>query len=184
MNGPNVVVGIGVGMDVASRRLVVVRHAKSAWPAGVPDRARPLGPRGLRDAPRMGQRIAELVGSVDLVVISPSQRTRETWALVNDALGHTGPVVIDARVYEGWGSHMLDLVLELPEEAGTVLILGHEPGVSELVLTLAGTAGDDLRDRVATKFPTCAVALLTSPRPWSDFGAGCAALEAFTTPRD
>ena len=79
---------------------------------------------------------------------------------------------------------MLDLVLELPEEAGTVLILGHEPGVSELVLSLAGTAGDDLRDRVATKFPTCAVALLSAERPWSDFGPGCAALETFTTPKD
>jgi len=179
-----VVVGIGDGMDAASRRLLVVRHAKSAWPAGVPDRARPLGPRGLRDAPLMGQRIAELVGSVDLVVVSPSQRTTETWSLINDELVHTGPVVIDARVYEGWGSHMLDLVLELPEEARTVLILGHEPGVSELVLTLAGGAGDHLRDRVATKFPTCAVALLTCLLPWSQFGAGCAALEAFTTPRD
>jgi phosphohistidine phosphatase len=79
---------------------------------------------------------------------------------------------------------MLDLVLELPEEARTVLILGHEPGVSELVLTLAGGAGGYLRDRVATKFPTCAMALLTCPLAWSQFGAGCAALEAFTTPKD
>ena len=171
-------------MDVASRRLLVVRHAKSAWPAGVPDRLRPLGPRGLRDAPRMGRRIRELVGAVDVVVVSPTQRTQETWALINEELGHTGPVLTDPRVYDAWGAHMLDLVRELPQDAGTVMILGHEPGVSELVLSLAGSARDDLRDLVATKFPTCAVALLHADRPWADFAPGCAALQTFTTPKD
>ena len=171
-------------MDVASRRLLVVRHAKSAWPVGVPDRSRPLGPRGLRDAPRMGQRIRELVGTVDIVVVSPTQRTQETWALINEELCHTGRVVTDPRVYDAWGANMLDLVRDLPEDASTVMILGHEPGVSELVLSLAGSAHDDLRDLVATKFPTCAVALLSADRPWSAFAPGCAALETFTTPKD
>jgi phosphohistidine phosphatase len=184
VRGPNVVAGIGDCMDVASRRLLVVRHAKSAWPAGVPDRARPRGPRGLRDAPRMGRRIRDLVGTVDVVVISPTQRTQETWALMNAELGHTGPVVTDPRIYDAWGAHMLDLVTELPEETRSAMILGHEPGVSELVLSLAGSARDDLRDLVATKFPTCAVALLSAARPWAQFGPGCAALETFTTPKD
>jgi phosphohistidine phosphatase len=138
----------------------------------------------MRDAPRMGQRIRELVGTVDVVVVSPSQRTQETWALINDKLGHTGRVVTDPRVYDAWGAHMLDLVRELPADAGTVMILGHEPGVSELVLSLAGSARDDLRDRVATKFPTCALALLRADRAWGEFVPGCAALETFTTPKD
>jgi phosphohistidine phosphatase len=171
-------------MDVASRKLLVVRHAKSAWPAGVPDRLRLLGPRGLRDAPRLGQRIRELVGTVDVVVLSPSQRTQETWALMNAELGHAGDVVIDPRVYDAWGAHMLDLVRELPPDARTVMILGHEPGVSELVLSLGGTARDGLRDLVAIKFPTCAVALLSADRSWADFEPGCATLETFTTPKD
>ena len=184
MGGPNAVAGIGDPMDVASRRLLVVRHAKSAWPAGVPDRLRPLGPRGLRDAPRMGQRIRELVGTVDVVVVSPTQRTQETWALINEELAHTGDVVTDPRVYDAWGAHMLDLVRDLPPDAHTVMILGHEPGVSELVLSLAGSSHDRLRDLVATKFPTCAVALLSAARPWADFAPGCAQLETFTTPKD
>ncbi len=170
-------------MNVASRRLLVVRHAKSAWPAGVPDRERPLGPRGLRDAPQMGQRIRGLVGAVDVAVVSPSRRTQETWSLINQELGHTGPVVTDPRVYQAWGAHMLDLVQDLPEDASTVLILGHEPGVSELVLSLAGPGHEELRDQVAVKFPTCAVALLSAERPWSEFAPGCAALEEFRTPR-
>lgn len=160
-----------------------MRHAKSAWPAGVPDSARPLGPRGLRDAPLMGRRIRELVGSVDVVVVSPTTRTRQTWDLINAELGHTGPVLTDPRVYDAWGAHMLDLVTELPQDARTAMILGHEPGVSELVLSLAGSTRDELRERVATKFPTCAVALLHAETTWAQFVPGCASLESFTTPR-
>ena len=112
------------------------------------------------------------------------QRTQQTWALINEELGHTGPVVTDPRIYEAWGAHMIDLVRDLPEDARTAMLLGHEPGVSELVLDLAGPAHADLRDRVATKFPTGAVAVLRADRPWSAFVPGCAALESFTTPRD
>jgi phosphohistidine phosphatase len=169
-------------MDAWTRRLVVVRHAKSAWPVGVPDSARPLGPRGERDAPRMGLRIRELVGTVDVVVISPTRRTEQTWQLMGPALGHTGPVRTDPRIYQGWGSHMIDLVRELPDDVSTAMLLGHEPGVSELVLALAGTG--EQRDRIAQKFPTCAVAVLGMSLPWSQVDHGCASLELFTTPKD
>ena len=171
-------------MDVASSRLLVVRHAKSAWPPGVPDRERPLGPRGQRDAPRMGRRIRELVGTLDLALISPTRRTQQTWELMNGELDHRGPVEIDQRIYDAWGGNMIDLVGQLPEQARTVLVLGHEPGVSELVLSLCGPGNPDLRLRVATKFPTCAVAVLTATAPWAALRPGHAELTAFTTPKD
>lgn len=183
MGDPFAVAGIGESMDFASRRLLVVRHAKSAWPAGVPDRVRPLGPRGLRDAPRMGQRIREMVGTLDVVVISPTSRTGQTWELLNESLGHTGPVVTDPRIYDAWGANMLDVVRELPDEARTALILGHEPGVSELVLTLADAGPRRLLDEVATKFPTCAVAVLETQFEWAQVEPGCATLESFTSPK-
>ena len=184
MDDPNVVVRIGEPMDVTTRRLLVVRHAKSAWPIGVPDSERPLGPRGLRDAPRMGQRIRDLVGAVDVVVVSPTQRTGETWELMSAALQDTGSVRTDPRIYDAWGANMIDLVRELPDEARTAMILGHEPGVSELVLTLSGSGDQGLRGRVAAKFPTCAVALLSTHGPWDRTRPGCASLEVFTTPKD
>lgn len=165
------------------RRLVVVRHAKSAWPWGVPDRQRPLGPRGHRDAPRMARRLTELVGRVDIAIISPARRSLETWDLMSPHLEH-GEVRRESRVYEAWGSQMIDVVQGLPDEALTVLIMGHEPGVSELVLTLANSRNRELRGRVGTKFPTCAFAVVRADRPWAAFVPGCADLEAFTTPRD
>ncbi len=171
-------------MDVASRRLVVVRHAKSAWPAGVPDRERPLGPRGQADAPRMAERIQALVGDPDVAVISPSRRTRETWALMGQRLAPGQPVRTDDRIYQAWGAHLLDVVRDMPEDAGTALVLGHEPGVSELVLDLADGRDAHLIARITAKFPTCAVAVLVAQVPWADFGPGCARLEHFATPRD
>lgn len=170
--------------DTTLRRLVVVRHAKSAWPMGVPDPERPLGPRGLRDAPLMGQRIRELIGQVDVAVVSPARRTQQTWALLAEELGHTGQVLSDPRIYQDWGDHLLGVVTDLPEQARTVLVLGHEPGVSELVLTLADRASGELRSRVATKFPTCGVALLHTDLPWALLRAESASLELFTTPKD
>ncbi len=169
---------------MAVRRLVVVRHGKSAWPLGVPDRERPLGKRGLRDAPMMGERIARLVGPLDTVVISPARRATETWQLMEVHLPHGRDVRRDARVYDSWGAQMMDVVRELPDASTTALLLGHEPGVSELVLTLATMADRALRGRVGTKFPTCAVAVLRADRAWASFRPGCADFELFTTPRE
>lgn len=166
------------------RRLVVVRHGKSAWPFGVPDRERPLADRGARDAPRMGGRIGELVGRVDLAIISPARRARETWELLAPALGEVPEVRREPRVYDAWGAELIDVVSELPDAARTVLLMAHEPGVSELVLALAAESDAVLLDRVATKFPTCGVAVLAADRTWAGFVPGCAQLESFLTPRD
>lgn len=165
------------------RTLVVVRHAKSAWPDGVPDVERPLGSRGRRDAPVMGKRLSELVRSVDVALISPAHRAQETWALMRPHLV-VGDVRTDARVYRDWGRDVMDAIRELPDSAGSALVLGHEPGVSELVLMLSGPANPSLISRVASKFPTCAFAVLSADADWSSFGPSCARLELFTTPKD
>lgn len=81
------------------RRLVVLRHAKSAWPDGVADHERPLAPRGRRDAPAAGRWLREAGCVPDLVVCSTAGRTRQTWDLVSDELDATMPVTHDARLY-------------------------------------------------------------------------------------
>jgi phosphohistidine phosphatase len=166
------------------RQLVVVRHAKSAYPDGVPDVGRPLAERGIADAPRMGARVRELVGPVDVAVVSPAQRTRQTWALLADVLDPVPDVRVDDRIYREWGAGLLDVVRDLPGTAATALLVGHEPGVSELVLRLADHGDRVLRERIDLKFPTCAVAVLTLAGAWPDARPGSAALEAFVTPKD
>lgn len=132
----------------------------------------------------MGALIAERVGRPDLAVVSPALRAQQTWELIAEELGPVPDVRVDDRVYDEWGALMIDVVRELPEDVGTAILVGHEPGVSRLVLQLADRANEHDRDRIGVKFPTCAVAELTTELPWSALTAGSAALAWFRTPRD
>ena len=93
---------------------MLLRHAKSAWPDGVPDLQRPLNDRGRRDARAAGQWLREHVGGLDAVVCSPAQRTRETWALVAAELDDAPSAVVDDRIYAAEPEELLDVVRDLP----------------------------------------------------------------------
>jgi phosphohistidine phosphatase len=147
--------------------LLVLRHAKSDWPEGVPDHDRPLAKRGRRDAPRVGRWLARHDYGPDVVVCSTSRRTRETWDLVAAKLDATPVVIFDPRAYGASAQTLLYLACELPDECRTALLIAHNPGVSEF----AGAS-----------FPTAAVAVLEFDGDWPDFAPGQARLAAFTTP--
>ncbi|GGQ92769.1 SixA phosphatase family protein [Streptomyces asoensis] len=166
------------------RRLVVLRHAKSAWPPGVPDHERPLGPRGRRDAPAAGRVLAGAGFLPDLALCSTAVRARGTWELAAATWDTPPPVRFDPRLYGAGAGELVDIVRETPAEVGTLLLVGHNPGLEELVLTLAGDGPADLLDEVRTKFPTSAIAVLTSHAPdWSALTPGTAALTATAVPR-
>ncbi|MEU3693225.1 SixA phosphatase family protein [Streptomyces narbonensis] len=165
------------------RRLVVLRHAKSAWPEGVPDRDRPLGPRGLRDAPAAGRFLAETGELPDLVLCSPARRARRTWDLAAAELESPPPVRHDPRLYGADADDLLDVLHGVPDETGTLLLVGHNPGLEDLVLLLAGDGVGDALDRVRTKFPTSATAVLTWHGGWPDLRAGGALLTELVVPR-
>ncbi|MFI6059993.1 SixA phosphatase family protein [Streptomyces sp. NPDC051286] len=167
----------------AHTRLIVLRHSKSAWPEGVTDDERPLAGRGRRDAPAAGRWLREARCVPDLVICSTSRRTRETWELVAAELGAVPKVVFEPRVYEATASTLLDVVRTVPERRRTVLLIGHQPGVQDLVLSLAGEGDDQAVARVHGKFPTSAIAVLLFPGPWARLGPGSAALTAFAIPR-
>lgn len=159
------------------RRLVVLRHAKSAWPAGVPDHERPLAPRGRRDAPAAGRALAEADCLPDLAVCSTAVRARQTWELASAQWGTPPPVQHDGRVYAAEVPELLDVVRGAPDHVRTLLLVGHNPGLEELVLDLAGDALDDVLDDVTTKFPTSAIAFLSwHGRTWASLAPGTALL--------
>ncbi|PWI19979.1 phosphohistidine phosphatase [Streptomyces sp. Act143] len=166
------------------RRLVVLRHAKSAWPEGVPDHRRPLAPRGLRDAPAAGRALAEADCLPDLALCSTAVRARQTWDLASAQWGTPPPVRHDARLYGADVPELLDVVHEVPAEVETLLLVGHNPGLEDLVLGLAGDGLDDTLDRVREKFPTSAIAVLTwRGTAWDGLAPGTALLTAVTVPR-
>ena len=124
-------------MTKAGKRLVLLRHAKSAWP-DVPDHERPLAPRGLRDAPVMGRWLRTEGLVPDLVVCSSARRARETWQFAQAGLGATPPVRYDEYVYQASAAQLLALIRRQPETVTTLLIVGHDPGVPGLAVTLSG----------------------------------------------
>lgn len=164
----------------ATRRLIVLRHAKSDWSDDLPDHERPLAPRGIRDAPKLGRWLVDNGYLPEYVLCSTARRTRETWERVSDALPKRPPVEYDEGLYGAGPEEFLEAARRVPENVTTLALVGHEPGVSELTLDLAGY-GDDTR-LVQTKFPTCAAAVLSTADTWANLGA--AKLEAFFRPRD
>jgi phosphohistidine phosphatase len=176
-----------------SRRLVVLRHAKSAYPPGVLDHDRPLAPRGVVDARAAGAWIRDNVGALDQVIVSSARRARGTWTLAAATIGYIGaagydvespgPLTIDPRVYDAWVDTLLDVLRELPDRAGTALLVGHNPGCENLVAALAGEADPDAARLLAVKYPTAGIAVLDLDVAWADLAPGVARLSAFVVPR-
>ncbi|MDQ0579580.1 SixA phosphatase family protein [Streptomyces rishiriensis] len=174
----------GSGSEVAGRRLVVLRHAKSAWPDGVPDHERPLAPRGLRDAPAAGRALAEAGCVPELALCSTAARARGTWESAAAEWGTPPPVRFDPRLYGADVPGLLEVVHETPAEVRTLLLVGHNPGLEELVLELAGDGPGDALDEVRLKFPTSAIAVLAWHGPgWRSLAPGTALLTSMTVPR-
>ncbi|MEU9117028.1 histidine phosphatase family protein [Streptomyces sp. NPDC048483] len=166
-----------------ARRLIVLRHAKSAWPADVDDRDRPLAKRGLRDAPAAGLWLRDAGRIPDLVLCSPAARTRQTWELAAEQLPMPPPVRHDGRLYGAAAADLLTVVQETPDAVRTVLLVGHSPAVQELVLLLAGEARGDGLERAREKFPTCALAVLARQGTWPEFAPRSAVLTDFEVAR-
>lgn len=180
--------------DPEARTLILLRHAKSAWPEGVPDHDRPLGPRGRRDAPAAG-RWLRLAGYVpDHVLCSTARRARETWQLAEPELGPRPPVRFEPEAYGASAAGLLELIWRLPPAARAVTVVGHDPAVPEVALALTAEdkgAGNPAHaqaqaaglDRLREKFPTAAIAVIEFTGPWSALRPGSARLAAFVTPR-
>lgn len=161
-------------MAATKRRLVIVRHAKSAWPEDFPDAQRPLGPRGRRDAPAVGRWLREHVDDIDAVVSSPAVRARQTWGLAADKHGKAPRARFDERVYGASADELLDVVRGLPATASTAVLVGHNPGLQDLVGLLTGEH---------CELKTASVAVLSWPGSWADAAARHALLEVHSTPR-
>jgi phosphohistidine phosphatase len=166
-----------------TRRLILLRHAKSDWP-DVPDRDRPLAKRGRRDAPRIGRWLHEHGYRPDVVVCSAACRARQTWDLVAPELGGSPAVRFEPRAYAASALTLLYLAQELPSRYRTALLIGHNPGLSELAGSLAAPAAPGNGPRPGVSLPTAAVAVLEFPGDWPSLTPGQARLVSLTTPAD
>lgn len=121
------------------KTLLLLRHAKSSWKdSELEDHERPLNKRGKRDAPRMGQLLRDEHLLPDLIISSSAKRTRRTAELVVEASGYRGETRLVRDCYEASASQLLACVQSFPESAGRVLLVGHNPGLEELLEQFTG----------------------------------------------
>lgn len=144
------------------KRLLILRHAKSSWAEpGLNDRERPLNKRGRRAAPRMGKRMARKGYRPEGIVCSPALRSRETLELVLPHLGARIPVRMEPRLYLATARQLLAVLHELPESWDSTLVIGHNPGLEELVRLLRDPGTSPCE--APAKFPTAALAVFDVP---------------------
>lgn len=168
-----------------ARTLLLLRHAKSSWddPA-LADFDRPLAQRGREAAPRMGRELARRSWLPDLALVSPSLRTRQTWALVAPELPRTVPVAFEDAIYEAPAERILAAIRAVPDAVAALLVVGHNPGFEDLAAMLAGKDSDaQALARMRRKFPTAALARLSVEGGWAGLGPGGATVTDFLTPR-
>jgi phosphohistidine phosphatase len=167
------------------RTLVLLRHAKSDYPPGVADHERPLAPRGEREAALAGDWLRVHVPAVDAVLCSTATRTRETLARTRiDA-----PVNYVDRLYDATPGAVIEEINSVESRFGpdiqNLLVIGHEPAISSVALGLATADGSNTTaaERISTKFPTSAIAVLRTGEPWDRLTLSGAALVSFHVPR-
>ena len=146
------------------KRLFLIRHAKSSWDDGaLRDKDRPLNERGKRDAPKVGERLAKRRVKPDLILSSPATRALATAEIIAKKLDYKrSRIVVDDRLYAVEADELLDVIRQLDDGAECVLLIGHNPELTELAHRLF---------RKITHLPTCAVAKFTfDAKSWTGIG--------------
>jgi phosphohistidine phosphatase len=161
--------------------LLLMRHAKSSYPDGVADRDRPLAPRGIREAGLAGDWLRANVPPIEAVLCSTATRARETLART----GIDATVRYSERLYGATPGTTIDEINRVADTVATLLVVGHEPTMSDLALVLADGDSTDpaVAERISEKFPTSAIAVLTLAGDWKRLELNGAALIGFQIPR-
>ena len=148
------------------KTLLVLRHAKSSWSEeGIDDHARPLNSRGERDAPRIGRLLKDRRLLPDLIVSSDAVRARLTAEAVCRSSQFPGTMLLEPRLYHASAADIVAVLRTVVDSAvASVLIVGHNPGLEELITRLTGAR---------ESLPTAALAHVTLPIDrWSDLTTG------------
>lgn len=171
--------------------LGLFRHAKSDWNDAVArDFDRPLNERGRKGAAAIGKHIGEHVDKMgfnwDRIVASPAVRVAQTIEIATQAAGKSPNVIWDRRIYLASSPTLLDILREQEGDPAAVLMVGHNPGLEDVIFDLVPDDGSSpLRDVVEEKFPTAAYAVLELDiDSWTDLEEGHAKLVHLIRPRD
>lgn len=164
------------------RCVLLLRHAKSSWKdCGLADHDRPLAPRGRRATKLLREHLRRESVAPAVILCSSARRTRETLKRIGPALAKEVPVRIERELYAAPAQRLLERLRALDDEVDSVLVIGHNPGLQQLALSLSG--GGEQLDAMRRKYPTGALATLEFGGSWSELAPGSAELTDFVTPK-
>jgi phosphohistidine phosphatase len=162
--------------EQSMKTLLLLRHAKSSWDEpSLSDFDRPLAPRGKRDAPRIGKALSERGPLPDLAISSPAARTRATIKAVMASARLEAELQVEESVYGASSAELIRLIRQLPGEKECVMIVGHNPGLEDLVERLT---------RKPERMPTAALACIEFQiAGWEGVDDGAGKLVWLLTPK-
>ena len=169
------------------KKLTLLRHAKSGWDDPVArDFDRPLNAKGKRAAYRIGEYLRAHDIHYDYIVASPAIRVVETLEHLSEGVGETVAPAWDKRVYLASAVSLLDVVHEVDDSHDSVLLVGHNPGLEDLVLMMVpDRPGDEARDQIEEKLPTASIVEISfAVDRWEDIRPNSGLVSRFVRPRD
>ena len=159
------------------KQLILCRHAKSDWIAGVSDFDRPLNARGKKDAPLVAKQIANWGFNPDIIISSPANRAFTTASVFAMALQYeVEKIKKEKSIYEAQPETILEIIKSLPESADSVMLFGHNPAFESTVAALLGL-------KASFHLPTCGLVILESEAKWDKVKEWNMSLKAFLIPR-
>jgi phosphohistidine phosphatase len=166
------------------RHLLLLRHAKSAWDdPTVDDHDRPLAPRGRQAGERLRAHLGDGPPQPDVVLCSSALRTVQTLESIRPSLRKRVRVSVEDGLYLAGAGTWLRRLGGLDDDVACAMAIGHNPGLEDLADLLVGSGDDELREHMAAKFPTAALAEISFKGGWNDLGEGVGRLESFFVPR-
>jgi phosphohistidine phosphatase len=143
------------------KNLILLRHAKSSWKdSSLDDFDRPLNNRGKQDAPKMANRLKQRGIQIDLIISSSARRTTDTANIFAHILNYNSEIIFDRRLYAASERHILSIINQIDNKFENVLLVCHNPGITNLVNYLSGSFIDNI--------PTAGIVGLLSERIWEE----------------
>lgn len=166
-----------------SRTLILLRHGKSDWNTDDDDFDRPLKKRGKNASIAAGEWLSRHDFSPDYVISSPARRALQTAEIACKAMGiKTKNIYRQRHIYLATAEELLHVLADCPQQAQRVMLVGHNPGMEELLYYLVNgniTIPDD-----GKIMPTATLAVLEMPDDWQKLATGAANIEFLVRPRD
>ena len=166
------------------RRLILMRHAKAVPPEGMADEDRPLATRGRFAMEKIAHFFAEKDLTPDLVLVSTSVRTRETWALLAPAFAKKPAHRFEKELYSASKETLYGMIQSIPAPVQTLLVIGHNPGLEEITRSLAASGEAEALMRFGRGMPTAALAVFElAVNDWRKAAPKTGRMELFVTPK-